>query len=185
MYDKPERAGPIGPDELSFDVIANLQRSARRCCLPARDVEGLQRHLEYCETAWSGIAALTGEILRHKLRLAQRLAPDMQAGCVASGSSLLGYRIGAQEPQIARLSHRARFWAEAEVVPVRSLLGATLIGMRLGDTAPLLLSDGTFTEVTLVELCASPRERPLARLSGAARPLGVAGGLRVRMQSGS
>lgn len=169
MYDKPESAGPIGPNDLAVDVFAGLHRLARRSCLPARDVEGLQRHLDYCETAGSGIAALTGEILRQKLRHARRLGPDAPAGCIAAGNSLLGYRIRGQEPRIARLSHRARLWAEAEVVPVRSLLGATLIGMRVGDSAPLLLSDGSFSEVTLMELCASPREHPLARLPGAAR----------------
>lgn len=162
MYHKPANMGPIGPDELRFDVLANLRRLAQRSCLPASDIEGVLEHLDYCESTGSGVAALTGEILRHKLSHSRRLAPEMPLLGIASGNSLLRYCIRGQEPRVARLTHRSRLWADAETVPVRSLLGATLLGMRVGHSGPLLLSDGSFTEVALLELLTIPprRNRP-------------------------
>ncbi|MDK3019663.1 hypothetical protein [Pseudodonghicola flavimaris] len=177
MKDDAGRLGPIGPNDLGVDVFAGLIDLARRSVLSLRDIEAVQRHLSSCEIELTGIAALTGEILRHKLRHARRMPSTAPAAGVAMGNSVLSYRIRGQQLRGGRLSHRAWFRADPMIVPVRSLLGATLIGVRLGDTVPLLLSDGSFSEVTLVEVRAPLCERSRAGRAEVSVGHGGPGGL--------
>ncbi|GHG90861.1 hypothetical protein [Pseudodonghicola xiamenensis] len=169
MKDMSEHRGPVGPNDLSVEVMGRLHWAARRSWLAPQDVDMMQRHLEHCETQRSGVTALIGEILRQKLSQAGRLGAEASSEGIATGNTVLGYRLcGDQPPIIARLSYRVRLREEPGVVPLRSLLGATLIGMAVGETAPLLLSDGSLTEVTLSDLHGSARECRVVRLPVAA-----------------
>jgi hypothetical protein len=165
MKDMFGHLGPIGPEHLSVDVMGQLHGAAQRVWLSPQDAEMMQRHLQHCEMHLSGIVALVGEVLRQKLAHGRRLGPEAVAAPVATGGATLGYRLGGDQPGIlARLCYRVRLRDEPGVVPLRSLLGATLIGMRLGETAPLLLSDGSLTEVTLTDLRAPARGLAAGRL---------------------
>lgn len=165
MKDMFEHRGPIGPEDLSVEVMGRLHGAAQRAWLSPQDIEMMQRELQHCQAQPSGVVALIGELLRQKLAYARRLGPETLTDRIATGGIALGYRLGGDQPPIlARLSYRVRLREEPGVVPLRSLLGATLIGMHLGETAPLLLSDGSLTEVTLTDLRVAPRGQVSVRL---------------------
>lgn len=106
----------------------------------------LERHWRGCDTARE---PLLTHVLRHKID-----APALPDGGVPSdaviGDSTVSYRIDGGPVRRGLLSHRPPPSAGGGSIPVSSLLGATLIGMRAGQRAPLLCDDGTIVtlEVT-------------------------------------
>ena len=74
----------------------------------------------------------------------------MHCSDVAIGGSRVTYSIDRGTRQTGLLSHRARTASGINVIPVPSLLGATLIGMTVGQRAPLLLEGGAIKAVRLL-----------------------------------
>lgn len=62
------------------------------------------------------------------------------------------YGAGDDDLRHGILTHSDKVEGVADVIPVRSLLGATLIGMRVHQRAPLLRDDVTIVTVTLHEV---------------------------------
>jgi transcription elongation GreA/GreB family factor len=68
-----------------------------------------------------------------------------------AGGCRVAYSIGDGPERTGLLAHNARDAATGiGVIPVLSLLGATLIGLRVGQTVPMLCEDGTVTRLTVL-----------------------------------
>ncbi|MGX0977402.1 conserved hypothetical protein [Roseovarius sp. EC-HK134] len=110
--------------------------------MPTADYQKLQEHLEDCECASRAGTRLLAYVLANKL-MNTRPADDVHYTDLVIGGSCVTYVIDGTAPQTRLLVHRARTGQPSGVIPVASLLGATLIGMRTGQRAPLLLEDGS------------------------------------------
>lgn len=122
-----------------------------RSMLPDKDRRHLGSYLARCDVA-------KRPFLAHVLRLKHDAPPVMSGdlpGDVVIGGSQVTYKIGDGPAQRGLLSHRVRSGARigdgTGVIAVKSLLGATLIGMRVGQRAPLLRDDGTIVSVSVLE----------------------------------
>lgn len=110
--------------------------------LPTADYQKLQEHLELCECAMRPSSRLLAYVLANKL-MNTRPSDDVYYTDSIVGGSCVTYIIDGKEPQSGLLAHRSGAGLPGGIIPVASLLGATLIGMRLGQRAPLLFEDGS------------------------------------------
>lgn len=102
-------------------------------------------------------------VLKHKLATSQRLAAPLDQ-CTVTGNCIVTYRVGSGPERVGLLCHRARTETMG-VMPVRSLLGATLIGMSVGQSAPLILADCSIERVWVLAVTV-PSEASRARRTG-------------------
>lgn len=127
--------------------------------LTGEDARRLQEHLGRCEDIGSGVYVLLGEFIRAKLADAVLVGPDEIDPDLATGYSQVVYAVGGGALQSKVLSHRDYVGTGQFVLSIRSLLGATLLGMKAGQCAPLLRADGTAGTVELHEVLCQPEPR--------------------------
>ncbi|MDF1855755.1 hypothetical protein [Pseudooceanicola sp.] len=139
------------PDQQTFQTLS-LVRALRKTpvTLPSSDYQKLQEHLENCEGARRPSSKLLAHVLANKL-MNTRPVDDVRHSDVVIGGSCVTYVVDGEAPQTGLLVHRARSGLSGGVIPVASLLGATLIGMRTGQRAPLLFEDGTIGRLCVIE----------------------------------
>ena len=89
-------------------------------------------------------------LLSQKLLYATLLDDDSVCTSIAIGGSRVTYAIDELEPQTGQLFHYDEYAFDQNGIHVGSLLGATLIGMRVGAVGPFLQADGTFRSVRLL-----------------------------------
>ncbi|MFP7571184.1 hypothetical protein [Marivita sp. S2033] len=118
--------------------------------LPESDYAKLRDHLADCEAALRPSSALLAHVLSHKLMTTEPVsgAPDTS---VVVGGCHVTYSIDDGVAQSGLLVHNARAGMASGVIPVASLLGAALIGMRAGHHAPLLREDGSIGRVKVLD----------------------------------
>ncbi|MDR6266645.1 hypothetical protein [Roseobacter sp. N2S] len=119
--------------------------------LPDVDRAQLQRHLRQCESARRPSSSVLTAVLKRKISGARALGnarPDdaVTGGCVVS------YSIDDGPLRSGLLVHRARPGVGGGVIPVSSVLGATLIGMRVGQGALMLCDDGSRAMVHVAQV---------------------------------
>ncbi len=116
--------------------------------LPEADYQKLQQHLDDCEGAVRPDATLLTYVLANKL---MNTRPTMDVNCadLVVGGSSVTYRIDRGVNETAVLLHSSEATTKERVIPVATLLGATLIGMRVGQRAPLLHEDGTIGRLSV------------------------------------
>ncbi len=114
--------------------------------LPDADRRQLESHLRRSKSV--GQPFLT-HVLHNKIRSSISCSENIPADVVTGGCRVI-YSIDGAPAQSCLLSHRARMGAVSDVIPVSTLLGATLIGMRIGQRAPLLCLDGTVATVSVL-----------------------------------
>ncbi|MFZ1469999.1 MAG: hypothetical protein WAT09_13630 [Paracoccaceae bacterium] len=119
--------------------------------LPADDYRQLQRHLELCENTRPPGWAMLAHVLHHKIMTAEPV-PIRRVTDMVTGGCRVTYAVDDGPPQIGLLTQRARSGLHNGVIPVSSLMGATLIGMRIGQRAPLPSVDGTVYTVTVLDV---------------------------------
>ena len=119
--------------------------------LPKADHRKLQEHLDACDCALRSSSKLLAYLLANKL-MNTRPVEGLHCSDLAIGGSRVTYAIDDETPQTGLLVHRARAGLPSGVIPVASLLGATLIGMRVGQRAPLLREDGTIGRLAVVDV---------------------------------
>lgn len=112
------------------------------------DRRRLERHLQDCEIPRE---PLLSHVLRHKLEGPKMCGLETPRDAVAGGS-VLEYRIDDEPARSGLLCHASRIGDRHGVIPVFSLLGATLIGMRVGQRAPLLREDGSISAVRVLDV---------------------------------
>jgi hypothetical protein len=143
----------IQPADYSATQSKSLARALRNTplVLPTQDYEMLQKHLEACDCALRPSAKLLAYVLANKL-MNTRSMDDMAFSDLVIGGSLVTYAVDGTEPQTGLLIHRARAGLPGGVIPVASLLGATLIGMKVGQRAPLLFEDGSIGRLHVIDV---------------------------------
>ncbi|WP_108483316.1 hypothetical protein [Oceaniglobus ichthyenteri] len=117
-----------------------------KAALAEDDLSQIEQHLNMCDI---GDMSVLPSILRHKMQSAKRLTGDIPDDVVIGGSRVI-YAVDRNPAQSGLLSHRARAGNLSGVIPVTSPLGATLIGMSIGQTASLTGADGTVTTVSVL-----------------------------------
>ena len=125
--------------------------------LPEDDHQKLQEHLENCDCAMRPNSKLLAYVLANKLMNTRPVSDVHQSDLVVGGASVT-YAVDNQAPLTGLLVHRVKAGLPGAEIPVASLLGATLIGMRVGQRAPILFEDGTIGEVSVISV-ASPVQR--------------------------
>lgn len=120
----------------------------RRFTLRDDDCDHLEQHLKQPDIARR---PFLDHVLRHKISASRPTQGEVPKD-VVTGASCVSYAIDGAAVQIGYLSHRARNSVQTGVIPVCSLLGATLIGMRVGERAPLLREDGTISSLTVLSV---------------------------------
>ena len=116
--------------------------------LPESDHRQLRRHLRRCERDRQTATELLSYVLRHKI-LATSPVRNVRADDLVTGGCHVVYSIDGGPVRNGRLLHRAGSATASDVIPVFSLLGATLIGIRIGQRAPLLKEDGPIGTVAV------------------------------------
>jgi hypothetical protein len=135
--------------------------------LTRQDARGLREHLGRCEEIGSGVYVLLGDLIRAKLADAVLVGPDDIGPDLATGYSRVVYALDGGAPQSQMLSHRDYVGTGQFGLSIRTLLGATLLGMKAGQCAPFLRADGTAGTVELLEIAYQPESR-CKRLGGVA-----------------
>lgn len=120
--------------------------------LTRQDARHLREHLGRCEEIGGGVHVLLGDLIRAKLADAVLVDPDDIGLDVATGYSHVVYARDGRAPKSKLLSHRDYVGTGRFGLSIRTLLGATLLGMKAGQCAPLLRTDGTAGTVELLEV---------------------------------
>ena len=120
------------------------------------DARRLREHLDRCDEIANGVYPLLGAFIRAKLADAVIGDPQQVGPDTATGYSLVVYSVDGLASRSQVLSH----WP----APIRggfglstcSLLGATLLGMKVGQRSLLLRADGTTGTVELLGIAYRP-----------------------------
>lgn len=102
-------------------------------------------------------------VMKHKISTAQRPSGLLDQ-CTVTGNCIVTFRVGRGPERVGLLCHRART-ETIGVMPVRSVLGATLIGLSVGQSAPLILTDCSIERVRVLAV-AVPSEASRTRWTG-------------------
>lgn len=129
-------------------------RPRMRTLLPEVDHQRLQQHLQLCEREGHPAWKLLAYVLRDKIMTTEPVV-NLHAPNLVTGGCRVTYSVNGGEGQTGLLIHRARSGSRSGVIPVSSLLGATLIGMRAGQRAPLLCEDGTIESLAVLDVAPS------------------------------
>lgn len=162
MSARHDAAAHRGERLLSAAARSTLRDHAASTQVLLQDARQIEIHLRRLDAARSGIAALVSEILRLKLKHARILEDAADTARLAIGNSLVRYKINADDDRTALLLYREQNAAIPDHIAVQSLLGATILGMREGQGAPLLRSDHTFTIVRLLDVITRPKSGRLS-----------------------
>lgn len=119
--------------------------------LPVSDYNHLLQHLERCERERGPSWTLLAYVLHDKI-VNTEPCRGLPTQDIVFGGSQVAYAVGGGAVASGLLVQRARPGTrQLGIIPVASLLGATLIGMRIGQRAPLLCEDGTVTSLVVVD----------------------------------
>lgn len=127
-----------------------------RCCVTAKDYSLLESRLIELRGRNEGTAPLLVQLIRTKLADAEIVLSDDVAPDVATTNSRVVFAVDGGAAETAVLVHWEHGVARDFTLPITTLLGATLLGMRAGERSPLLQSDGSIREVTLEEIAFQP-----------------------------
>ncbi len=135
---------------------SGIKTAPRRApALPDEDHRQLRQYLKQ-----PGVVAQTflKHVLRHKISATAQSCDEIRDD-VVTGSSYVTYSVDGAPAQTGLLHHRPRRGSDCGldcgVIPVCSNLGAALIGMRVGQRAPLLREDGTITSLRVLKVAHS------------------------------
>lgn len=132
--------------------LANQRlRSRDQQVLPEEDHRLLQGHLEACERSRAPSWTLLAYALQSKIFNTKPVPVPVERDIVIGGS-LITYAVDGGAPKTGLLVHQEdRGGSPGQNILVSSLLGATLIGMRTGQRAPLLCDDGTVKSLFVLD----------------------------------
>lgn len=139
------------PSSTAVDPSSPRTPPREAAMLPDADRRKLRYHLETCETKSQEALPFLAHVLRHKITSSEPLGCEVPDD-VVTGGCCVSYAIDGGRARTGLLLHRSRKGSGSGVIPVSSLLGATLIGMRVGKRAPLLCSDGRIVALTVLKV---------------------------------
>lgn len=126
-----------------------VTRKIARQATPILSARDHRKLLDYLCESDGGDQPFLSYVLRNKVQACDVPAEGVKND-VAIGGATVRYSVDGGSVQTGLLAHWARTDGTSGVVLVSSLLGATLIGMRVGQRAPLLCEDGAILSVALV-----------------------------------
>ena len=138
--------------EVRKDGYAALCQLAVSCILTKSDRRALAEHILRADKIGTGAFEMLTRLLSQKLLYATVLDDDNVCSAIAVGGSRVTYAIDELDPQTGQLFHYDEYAFGQNGLHVGSLLGATLIGMKVGAVGPLLQADGTFRSVRLLRV---------------------------------
>ena len=119
--------------------------------LSKRDFWHLQELRRECAAIEGGVFPLLSHLIRAKLQDAHILNPTEEAGSVATLGSRVTYSIRGTAPQSRTLFDHG-FAHDQGGIPIKTFLGVTLLGMKVGQKVPLLNASGTTEPLELVAI---------------------------------
>ncbi|GAW36688.1 nucleoside diphosphate kinase regulator [Roseovarius sp. A-2] len=119
--------------------------------LSKRDFWHLQQLRRKCTAIEGGAFSLLSHLIRAKLQDAHILNPAEEAGNVATLGSRVTFSIRETAP-LSRTLFDDGFAHDQEGIPLKTFLGVTLLGMKVGQTVPLLNASGTTEALELVAI---------------------------------
>lgn len=140
-----------------FEEWLRLQRlRPLRCCLTIKDYGLLEHLLIELHGDEEARSPLLAQFIRAKLADADLVFPEDVGAEVATLNSRILFVVdgGVAEPGI--LVQREDEMARHPALSIRTLLGAILLGMRVGQRAPLLRGDARVGEVLLESVVFQP-----------------------------
>lgn len=126
------------------------------CQLTIRDYTLLEGHLLDIASQPHPRPQLLVRLTRTKLADAQIVLSDDIATDIATGNSRIVYSLNGEAEQTCVLRHWEQEDDDPAAVPVRSLLGVTLLGMRVGQNLPLLRENGSLDHVAVTHIAFQP-----------------------------
>ena len=138
------------PPDICPEGYAALRLHAGACALNRTDRRALAELLVHVHRVGIGAYPMMTALLSQKLVYASLLSGDRVADAIAASGSRCTFSIDDLEPQSATIFLCGESAAGQNGLSVGTLLGATLIGMKVGTSGPLLQSDGTFRRVHLL-----------------------------------
>lgn len=144
---------PLGRD---FRSVFDAGPAQARFALTVEDRAGIERLLRRRGTRQAPNPVLLEGLLRHKLRISRGAPEPAPRELVVAGCHVT-YEIGGDDARSGVLAMSAA--PLPGHVLVASLLGATLIGMRALQRAPLLRDDGRIDTVLVLDVSPPPRHR--------------------------
>ena len=147
------RSCTLQPEVHPFATTARV-RPRGRVVLPVADYDFLLEHLEICERDRGPNWTLLAYVLQNRIVNTEPSHRPVDRDIVVSGSEVT-YSVSGASVEAGLLVHQPNPGPRhREIIPVSSLLGATLIGMRAGQRAPLLCEDGSVKSVVVVDTVA-------------------------------
>lgn len=122
--------------------------------LPTADYRELQGHLEDCKRSKRTSANLLAYVLANKLTNT-RPTDDVHDCDLVVGGACVTCVTDGNEALAGWLVHHVTAGRDGGVIPVASLLGATLIGMRVGQRAPVQFEDGAVGRLSVKAVAAA------------------------------
>lgn len=135
----------INSDSALQPIPARQPKSGDSAWLTTHDLQILTQHLEHCR---SDDNPLLAGVLRWKIDIASTVYGDIPPDVATLGSHVT-YMVTGGGAQRGRLVQHD---SEDGAIPITSLLGATLIGMRELDRAPLPRVDGSTLTLALLRV---------------------------------
>ncbi len=124
-----------------WSASLSAPRLAAECCLTSKDYTQLEGHLHRVEQ--NSNQHLLAWVMRAKLAHARVVLPDDVDEKVVTGGSRVVYSVGVLPGESRMLVHWDDNPLFGDRLRVATLLGATLLGMRAGQEAPLFRPDGS------------------------------------------
>lgn len=144
------RSSTLQPEVHPFATTARV-RPRCMAVLPVADYDLLLEYLEICERDRGSNWALLAYVLQNRIVNTEPSHRPVDRDIVVSGSKVT-YSVGGTSVEVGLLVHQPNAGPRQRgIIPVSSLLGATLIGMRIGQRAPLLCEDGSVKSLVVVD----------------------------------
>ena len=141
---------PVEPAAFRKDAYAALRDLSVNCLLTRADRRALADHIQRADRIGTGAWVMLARLLSQKLLYTPVVEGDQTSAATAAGGSRVTYAIDGLAPSSGYLFHDDEYALSQNGIPVATLLGATLIGMRAGTRAPFLQADGSFRAVSLL-----------------------------------
>lgn len=144
------RSSTLQPEMHPFATTARA-RPRGRAVLPVADYDLLLEYLEICERDRGPNWALLAYVLQNRIVNTEPSHRPVDRDIVVSRNEVI-YSVSGASVEVGLLVHQPNVGPRQRgTIPVSSLLGATLIGMRIGQRAPLLCEDGSVKSLVVVD----------------------------------
>ena len=152
------RSCTLQPEVHPFATTARV-RPRGRALLPVADYDLLLEYLEICERDRGPNWALLAYVLQNRIVNSEPSHQPVDRDIVVSRNEVI-YSVSGASVEAGLLVHQPNAGPRQRgIIPVSSLLGATLIGMRIGQRPPLLCEDGSVKSLVVVDTV-SPNPTP-------------------------